>query len=130
MTRKRGSEASDDHTPFDGEFCILDFASGCCTTIRETGMFTAGIGTIVGREGARVGRAALVGERTAQLLAARAEVGRETAGAVDNVLSCWRAKAAAGKGVRRLEQRTGRGRGQGWRRVGGAGGLLLRGARV
>ena len=48
----------------------------------------------VGREG--VGRAALVGERTAQLLAARAEVGRETAGAVDNVLSCWRAKAAAG----------------------------------
>ena len=40
----------------------------------------------VGREG--VGRAALVGERTAQLLAARAEVGRETAGAEDNVLSC------------------------------------------
>lgn len=43
-TRKKGSEACDDHTPFDGEFCILDFASGCCTTMREIGMFTAGIG--------------------------------------------------------------------------------------
>mmetsp|Transcript_10605 Transcript_10605/g.33726 ORF Transcript_10605/g.33726 Transcript_10605/m.33726 type:complete len:329 (-) Transcript_10605:82-1068(-) len=39
-TRKKGSEACDDHTPFDGEFCILDFASGCCTTMREIGMFT------------------------------------------------------------------------------------------
>ena len=110
MTRKQGNEACDDHTPFDGEFCILDFASGCCTTIRETGMFTAGIGTIGRWTG---GGAGWSGN-------SRGRAHRPAAGSPrrSGPRNCWSSRQRAVL----LASKGGRGRKGDWNREQGAGG--------